>query len=119
MSIPQLDLSQVPEQVREKFESQLSRLPAIVRTSLETQLAKLPPDQLAQLLAQGSPTLDKLLGRAEQARPAVAGRKPPPASLKPSGHFNQTVQAGDRPGLVGKVLFVLGTVVALYYLFVQ
>lgn len=123
MSNPKLDLSRVPEQLRRRLEDRLASLPAGLRTTLETQLAKLPPEQLDEFLKRGSPMLDKLLGRAEQARSRADIRKPVESAfkqaqtpIKPVGHYNQTVQAGDRPGMVSKVLFGLGLVAAFYYL---
>ena len=120
MSNTPLDLSRVPDHLRVKLESQLSRLPTEIRNALQTQLAKLPPEQLAQLLEHGSPMLDKILGRAEKATSTLVGRKdtafkPAENSIKPVGHYNQTVQAGDQPGLVSKILFGIGLAALLYY----
>ena len=122
MTNPKLDLSRVPEDLRKKLEDRLASLPGGLRTTLETQLSRLQPEQLDELLQRGSPMLDKLLGRVEQVRsradirkPAETAFKPSETPIKPVGHYNQTVQAGDQPGLVSKVLFGLGLVVALYY----
>lgn len=123
MTNPKPDLSRVPEDIRRKLEERLASLPGGLRTTLETQLAKLQPGQLDELMQRGSPLLEKLLGRVDQLRskadirkPAESAFKQAQASIKPVGHYNQTVQAGDQPGLVSKVLFGLGLVAALYYL---
>jgi len=111
-----LDLSRVPDHLRDKLEAQLERLPADVRATLVAQLARLSPEQLGNLLERGSPLLEKLLARAEQAKTTVATQKKPDAQIKPSGHYNRTVQPGDQPGLVGKILFVIALVLGLVYL---
>lgn len=116
MTTPRLDLSGVPVHLRDKLDAQLSRLPGEVRDKLQAQLARLPPDQLARLLEHGSPMLDKILARAEQVRASVSPQKTSPADVKPAGHFNGTVQAGDQPGLVSKILFGLALVAVLFYL---
>ena len=117
MTTPRLDLSGVPVHLRDKLDAQLSRLPAGVRDKLQLQLAQLPPDQLARLLEHGSPTLDKILARAEQVRASVSPQKKSLADFKPIGHFNRTVQPGDQPGLVSKILFGLGLVAVVYYMY--
>jgi len=114
MTTPRLDLSGVPVHLRDKLDAQLSCLPDAVRDKLQQQLAQLPPDQLAGLLEHGSPMLDKILARAEQVRASVSPQKKSPADFKPTGHFNRTVQPGDQPGLVSKILFAL--VLLLFYL---
>lgn len=117
MTTPALDLSRVPDHLRDRLETQLSRLPADVRATLLSQLARLSPEQLANLLERGSPLLDKLLARAEQAgATAASARKNPDANIKPAGHYNRTVQPGDQPGLVGSILFAIAAVLALVYL---
>ena len=35
---------------------------------------------------------------------------------QPAGHYNRTVQPGDQPGLVGKILFVLAVILGFVYL---
>jgi hypothetical protein len=116
MTTPALDLSRVPDHLRDRLETQLARLPAEVRATLLSQLARLSPEQLANLLERGSPLLDKLLARAEQAGTTVAAEKKPDAPIKPAGHYNRTVQPGDQPGLVGKILFVLAVILGFVYL---
>jgi hypothetical protein len=116
MTTPSLDLSRVPDHLRDRLETQLSRLPADVRGTLLSQLARLSPEQLANLLERGSPLLDKLLARAEQAGTTVAAEKRPDAPIKPAGHYNRTVQPGDQPGLIGKILFVFAVILGLVYL---
>lgn len=97
----------------------LSNLPADIRGRVEMALLKLPPEQRQQFLKHGSPLLNKLVARVEQSTRSPGGTSqrtssaPPPlpthtatpskpinfARQVPSGHFNQTVQPGDRRGL--------------------
>ena len=50
-------------------------------------------------------------------RASVLPQKESLADFKPIGHFNRTVQPGDQPGLVSKILFGLGLVALVYYLY--
>lgn len=111
------DLSALPADLRQKFEAQLERLPASLRDNLHIQLAKVPPDQLAHFIERSSPLLDKALLKLERVQPGISPRKQPKTTVSTSGHYSQTVQAGDQPGLLGKVLLALGLVLAVYYLF--
>ena len=116
MTTSGLDLSRVPDHLRDKLEAQLERLPADVRATLVAQLARLSPEQLGNLLERGSPLLEKLLARAEQAKTTVATQKKPDAQIKPSGHYNRTVQPGDQRGFIGTVLFAVVVILVLAYL---
>ena len=116
MISPRLDLSQLPDLLRDKLEAQMARLPDEARHRLQAQLSKLPPDQLARFVERGAPMLDRLLASADQARAAVSQQREVRVDLKPAGHFNRTVQAGDRPGLVSKILLGLALVLVLFYL---
>ncbi len=110
------DLSALPAELREKLEAQLQRLPASLRDNLHIQLAKVPPDQLADFVERSSPLLDKALVKLDQVQSGISPRKQTRTTVSTSGHYNQTVQAGDQPGLVGKILFVLTVVAVLAYL---
>lgn len=116
MTSPRPDLSALPASLRSKLEAQLERLPAELRDNLHAQLAKVPPDQLARFVERSSPLLDKALNRVEQVQSGMSSRKKPEANFSTTGHYNSTVQPGDRPGLVGKILFVLAVVAVLSYL---
>lgn len=116
MTSPRPDLSVLPASLRSKLEAQLERLPAELRDNLHAQLAKVPPDQLARFVERSSPLLDKALNRVEQVQSGMSPRKKPEASFSTTGHYNSTVQPGDRPGLVGKILFVLAVIAVLIYL---
>ncbi len=116
MTTPRLDLSQVPDHLRDKLESQLARLPGNVRETLVTQLARLSPEQLGNLLERGSPMLDKLLARAEQSRSTAAAPAKHDVEPKTVGHYNRTVQPGDQPGWIGVILFAVAIALAVAYL---
>ena len=110
------DLSGLPAELRRKLEAQLERLPTELRNNLQAQLAKVPPDQLARFVERSSPLLDKALAKVEQVQSGMSARPSAKMELSTKGHYNQTVQPGDRPGLVGKILFVLAIVAVLAYL---
>lgn len=117
MTSPGPDLSVLPASLRGKLEAQLERLPAELRDNLHAQLAKVPPDQLARFVERSSPLLDKALARVEQVQSGMSSRKKTEVDVPTSGHYNSTVQPGDQPGLVGKILFVLAVIAVLAYLF--
>ena len=86
----------------------LASLPEPLRIKLQAQLDKLPPELRKELLERGSPMLDRAIERARQkpAQPANYG-----------GHFNQTVQQGDRMRLsLGWIVLCGAAAAALYYL---
>lgn len=116
MTSPRPDLSALPPSLRGKLEAQLDRLPGELRDNLHAQLAKVPPDQLARFVERSSPLLDKALARVEQVQSGMSSRKNPEEGVPTSGHYNRTVQPGDQPGLLGKILFVLAVIAALVYL---
>jgi hypothetical protein len=113
MTSPRPDLSALPASLRGKLEAQLERLPTELRDNLHAQLAKVPPDQLARFVERSSPLLDKALSRVEQAQAGMSPRTKTQTNLATTGHYNGTVQPGDRPGLVGKILFVLAMIAVL------
>ena len=124
MTSQALDLSRLPDAVRIKLQSQLDQLPQEIRDKLQAQLSRLPPEQLAQLLQRGSPMLDKLLTRIDRgggnagSTSATAGTPAETSTPKPAsigGHYNRTVQAGDKPGSVA--LIGIGVVLALVVLY--
>lgn len=126
MSRGTIDLSKLPEPIRQKLQARLDLLPAEIRQKLLESLGKLPPQAQAELLARGSPMLDKLLDRVEKKLPSVARSEPssgtsknPPASDKPkapAGLYNKTVQRGDRLSLpIGVMVLVVGGLVLLLY----
>lgn len=110
------DLSALPEELRRKFEVQLQRLPAGLRDNLHAQLARVPPEQLAHFVERSSPLLDKALAKVEQVQAGMSSRPSARMELPSKGHYNQTVQPGDRPGLVGKVLLALAVILVFAYL---
>jgi Flp pilus assembly protein TadB len=106
----------------------LSHLPPQVRQQVEPMLAKLPPDMRKQVI--GSPMLNKLVDRAEQEmRSANIPRRIEAAKsaakqtartsaniaqrMAPRGHYNSTIQPGDRVSLQGWAigLAVIGAVI--------
>lgn len=123
-----IDLSKLPEPVRQKLQERLDRLPAELREKLLASLAKVPQPMLAQLLEHGSPMLDKLLDSVEQQLPASA--RPSTGSgtgtsarsvgssapIAPGGLYSKTVQRGDNLSLrfVVVVLILTGVLVLLY-----
>ncbi|MFY2763558.1 hypothetical protein [Arenimonas sp. MALMAid1274] len=123
----------------------LSNLPEEIRGRVEMALMKLPPDQRQQFLKHGSPLLNRMINKIEQSagtRPGAGqhtGRGGPPplpsrietptrgetpsrpvtiARQAPSGHYNQTIQPGDRAGF-GLLWVVLPVVVALGWLWLR
>jgi hypothetical protein len=100
----------------------LSNLPEPLRQKLQAQLQRLPPEMQKELLARGSPVLDKIIDRAAQdAGSGTPDRAWQNAGVLPgnySGHYNKTVQPGDRIQFtIGRVLLFFGAAAALYYLF--
>ena len=110
MSQNQIDLSQLPPQVRQQ---------------VEQMLAKLPPEMRKQVIE--SPMLKKLVDRAEKelrnanlpqrieaAKSAATQTARTTATIAqrmaPRGHYNSTIQPGDRVSLQGWAvgLIVLG-----------
>lgn len=133
MKLAELDLSQLPEPLRQKLQGRLERLPTDVQEKLLSNLGKVPPQMLAELLERGSPMLDKLLDRLEKELPASARASVssnslaarPNSSAKPStsssqsiaaGHYNKTVQRGDSLSLrtVVVAMIAVGILVVLY-----
>jgi hypothetical protein len=106
----------------------LSHLPPQVRQQVEPMLAKLPPDMRKQVL--DSPMLKKIVDRAEKELRS-SGLAPKAASAEASvahaaktvaqvahrvaarGHYNATIQPGDRVSLQGWAigLAVIGAVI--------
>jgi hypothetical protein len=130
MSLTNLDLSNLPEPIRQKLQARLDRLPAHIRGKFLESLGKVPPQMLGPLLEQGSPMLDKLLDRLEQQLPASArsgsastgtGHAPTQSiadsmSHAPKSLYSQTVQRGDSLSLpVGFIVLILGGALALLY----
>ena len=88
----------------------LSSLPEPIRKKLQAQLQRLPPEVQKELLEKGSPILDKAAERVSQ-HPRVL-------PINYSGHYNKTVQAGDRMQFtIGRVLMFFGAAAAFYYLY--
>jgi hypothetical protein len=90
----------------------LSSLPEPLRAKLQAQLQRLPPEIQKELLAKGSPILDKAV--------ESVSNHPRVLPLNYTGHYNQTVQPGDRLQLtIGRVLMFFGAAAAIYYLWLQ
>ena len=99
----------------------LSSLPEPLRQTLQAQLQRLPPEMQKELLAKGSPILDKAIERASQKVPgATADRVWQNAGVLPgnySGHYNKTIQPGDRIQFtIGRVAMFFLAAGLLYYL---
>ena len=115
MNAGKFDPSDLPEPLRRKLQSQLDRLPEQYRHNIEAQLSRLPTDQLRQLVERGSPMLDKLIARVDAASVAKPLEQPaaPTRSLKTSGHYNRTVQPGDKPTWLAIVLLLAAVALAV------
>ena len=113
----ELDLSRLPYALRRKLEAQLARLPMELRETLEAQMARLPPEKLAELLERGSPMLDRFVAKADKARDKVRDQAPrlEIGQSVASGRESRTVQAGDTPGALGKILLAIVVAVVLFY----
>ena len=100
----------------------LSGLPEPLRKKIQSQLARLPPEMQQELLAKGSPILDKAIERASQGAASVTGAKRAweNTGILPSGysgHYNNTIRPGDRMQLtIGRVLMFFAAVGVAYYL---
>lgn len=113
----ELDLSHLPEPLRRKLETQLARLPQELRDTLQAQLARLPPEKLAQLVERGSPMLDRFAAKAGQARDKARDGAPRiDIGSGTAGRANRTVQVGDTPGALGKILLAIAVGATLFYL---
>ncbi|MFT3805730.1 hypothetical protein [Arenimonas sp.] len=102
----------------------LAHLPPQVRQQVESMLSKLPEATRQQVL--NSPMLQKIIARAEQemqsgggakiASVARAAQRATESNLAPrptpQGHYNGTIQPGDRVSLRGWIvlLVVLGSI---------
>lgn len=127
MSEPVIDLSAMPELLRQAFQTRLDRLPPELRSRVAASLARLPPQAQQEILSKGSATLDKLLDRIEKnlpssvSRPPVTGLAAAPRLTNrqaPSGLYSQTVQRGDRRSIpLGVIALVAGGVLVLLYQF--
>src|SRR5688500_2408447 len=100
-----VDLSKLPEPLRQKIEARLAQLPSELRGQLLNGLGKIPPQMLEALLERGSPMLDKLFDKIEKDLPTSTHSSTttggPPlkavnraAPIVPAGHYNKTVQRG-------------------------
>lgn len=102
--------------------AQLAGLPAPVRQQVEQMLSKLPESTRKQVL--NSPMLKKIIERAEQEMAQHGGamgriasvanearHKATPTNLAPRptphGHYNGTVQPGDRVSIRGWIVLLL------------
>jgi hypothetical protein len=100
----------------------LSSLPEPLRQKLQAQLQRLPPEMQKELLARGSPIVNKAIERVEQGvESGLPARKVwQNTSVLPgnySGHYNNTIQPGDRMQFtIGRFLLFFGVAAAIYYL---
>jgi hypothetical protein len=110
-----MDLSHLPPALREKLESHLARMPAPLRASLGARLAKLPADQVQAAIDKTAPLLQRLVDKSE-GRTTRSGERAPDNAQASKGHYNTTVQRGDRalPSM-GLVLFLLAGVLAVLW----
>lgn len=89
----------------------LSGVPEPLRRKIQAQLDKMPPPMREQLLARSGSLVD-----GPTARPRQSQRPSPALPGNYSGHYNNTVRAGDRLGLsVGKLLLFVAMSAAAYY----
>lgn len=121
-----VDLSKLPEPLRQKLQARLDQLPSDVRDKLLEGLGKVPPQMLEGLLDRGSPMLDKILNRLEKDSPSTSrstttsssttsgdssARVTHSTQFGPAGHYSKTVQRGDNMSL--RFVFVLAIVIAI------
>lgn len=113
-----LDLSKLPEPLRQKLQHRLDKLPAEIREQLLANLGKVPPKMLETFVERGSPMLDKLLARIENELPASTKSSTTHSSstreihspqITSPGHYNKTVQRGDNLSLRFLVVVILVT----------
>ena len=126
MTQARIDLSKLPEPLRQKFQQRLDALPADIREKLGEKLSRLPPQALAAMLERGAPMLDRVLGSLEPSHGAAATSTKPAATVHnriPTAHagglrdhYNNTVQRGDRLSLpLGLIILVItGLFLVLY-----
>ena len=89
----------------------LSGVPEPLRRKIQAQLEKMPPQMREQLLARSGTLID-----AATTHSAPLQRPGPVLPGNYSGHYNNTVQAGDRIELsVGKLLLIVAVSAAAYY----
>ncbi|HMB56734.1 MAG TPA: hypothetical protein VKM35_05955 [Arenimonas sp.] len=88
----------------------ISKLPEPMRQKLQAQLDKLPPEMRAELLEKGSPILDRALDKIGQ-HASTNIKAPTHPNL---GHYNGTVQPGDRMHLsLGTIILAIAAAFAL------
>ena len=110
-----MDLSHLPPALREKLESHLARMPPALRASLGARLAKMPADQLQAAIDKTAPLLQRLVDKSE-GRTTRSGERAPDNAQATKGHYNTTVQRGDRDTpAFGLVVVVLAAIFALAY----
>ena len=89
----------------------LSGVPEPLRRKIQAQLEKMPPQVREQLQARSGPSLD-----AATARPPQSKRPSPAPPGNYSGHYNNTVRAGDRIEFsAGKLILFVAVSAAAYY----
>ncbi len=136
MSQSRIDLSKLPDAVRERLEARLNALPADVRQKLMAKLSKVPAPMLAEMLERGTPMLEKILGGIERASTAATtsgsvgeaakrataatgtfGKAAAPRATQTArGLYNNTVQRGDRLSLpLGLIVLVIGGLFLVLY----
>jgi len=115
----------------------LASLPEPLRSKLQAQLQRLPPQMQQELLARGSPLLDKAIERAGQAggkaaqvignATQVIGTAADPTKPRSwqntgvlpgdyHGHYNNTIRPGDSMQLtIGRLLMFFVAAAGLYY----
>jgi hypothetical protein len=110
-----MDLSHLPPDLRAKLESHLARMPAPLRASLGARLARMPADQVQAAIDKTAPLLQRLVDKSE-GRTTRSGERAPDNAQASKGHYNTTVQRGDRalPSM-GLVLFLLAGVLAVLW----
>lgn len=113
MSQDKIDLSQLPPQVRQQVEQMLAKMPAEMRKQVleSPMLRKIVERVEKELRSANAPqrveAAKAVAKKAAHAAHAIAQRPPP------RGHYNATIQPGDRVSLQRWVilLMVVGVVI--------
>lgn len=94
----------------------LSGLPDLLRKKVEQQLARMSPEMQQEFLKKSRPMLNRAMDSAKTAEKTGSEVVRQINRLKPQGHYNATIQPGDRgSNLIFKAL-VLFSVGYLAYL---
>ena len=76
----------------------LSGLPEVLRKKVQEQLDRMSPEMQQEFLKKSRPMLNRAMDTANNVQRKVTEGVQQSHRVKPSGHYNATIQPGDRGG---------------------